>query len=303
MRTFFIYLLCLVSLLFARCKDETDPPKWAYFGQQIPQDSAEIFAPNFISLDDRWEGNANFSPDGRSFYFNVFTDSLKTKDIYVSKVEDEAWTVPSVFEEVGPYDNWEPFISYSGREFYFVSTQPPGSEEWNGRLMKMTKNRNDKWSEPKMVDVGFDTENGYWFPNHSEKNPRYLYFGGNIADLGSVGKGDLYMYDQQKMIAFHVEELSSEEEDWDPFVSPDGSFIMWASDRPGGYGGTDLYVSKRTELGWGNAILLGPEVNSSDYEVAPRISNDGSVLFFDRPIDGSQDIFWITSDYVKRMLD
>ena len=44
-----------------------------------------------------------------------------------------------------------------------------------------------------------------------------LYFGGNIEEIPSKGKGDLYVYDQANDTVINIESLNSEEEDWDPF--------------------------------------------------------------------------------------
>ncbi|MBI2722067.1 MAG: PD40 domain-containing protein [Bacteroidetes bacterium] len=70
---------------------------------------------------------------------------------------------------------------------------------------------------------------------------------------------------------------------WEPcaFLSADGSTLYFVSDRPGGYGGTDIYKSKKTKLGdWGRAVNLGPTVNSAYDEYAPFIHPDGVTLFY-----------------------
>ncbi len=68
-----------------------------------------------------------------------------------------------------------------------------------------------------------------------------------------------------------------------PSISADGLSLYFASDRPGGYGNFDIYVSRRktTEEPWGIPVNLGPGVNSSAYENHPSISADGLTLYFD----------------------
>ncbi len=270
-----------------------------YFGQKIPTDLAQKFAPGIISQENRWEGNANFSPDGKEFYFNVFSDTFKTKAIYWSRYIEGVWSEPEKLEVLGDFGNWEPFISYSGKELFFVSARPPGSEVWNGRIWRTIKNGENTWLEPEMIDLGYETENGFWFPNHSRKNDNILYFGGNIEGIGTTGKGDLYSYNRSENQVTNIKELSSPQEDWDPFIAPDESYLMWASDRPGGYGGTDIYISFQSGDGWSEPVNLGKRVNSEKYEVAPRVSSDGKVLFFDRPDSGTQDIYWISSSILE----
>ncbi len=295
-----LQLLFPALILLTSCQDKTDESIVNYFGQIPPKDIAEIFAPRIISLENRWEGNANFSKDGKEFYFNVYTDSLKNKSIFWCQYLDNKWSEPEKLEAIGDHDNYEPFISHSGRELYFVSTRSPGNEEWNGRIWKTEKDVDNNWTIPKLINIA-QTKNGLWFPNHSQLNNKIIYFGGNLEDIGSVGKGDLYYYHIEKDTIINIQKLNSEEEDWDPFISPNESYLLWASEREGGYGDTDIYVSFKTEKGWGKPINLGKQVNSAGYEVAPRVSSDGKVLFFDRPQNGTQDIYWISSSIIENL--
>ncbi len=57
--------------------------------------------------------------------------------------------------------------------------------------------------------------------------------------------------------------------------------IYFTSDRPGGFGGRDIYVSKKQPDGtWGEAINLGPDINTEQDETGPYIHVDGETLFF-----------------------
>jgi Tol biopolymer transport system component len=64
-------------------------------------------------------------------------------------------------------------------------------------------------------------------------------------------------------------------------VSADGSTIYFTSFRPGGIGGTDIYVSKKLPSGeWGTAQNLGTDINTPMNEDFPNISPDGKTLYF-----------------------
>lgn len=69
---------------------------------------------------------------------------------------------------------------------------------------------------------------------------------------------------------------------WDsqPSISSDGNTLYFVSDRPGGYGGTDIYVSRKTRDGWSRPENLGPTVNSSYDEMSPVIGSDNKSLTF-----------------------
>jgi hypothetical protein len=64
------------------------------------------------------------------------------------------------------------------------------------------------------------------------------------------------------------------------FISEDGSQLIFASDRPGGFGGLDLYVSRKVNGEWGTAVNLGPEINTPFNEDRPFLSNHDKTLFF-----------------------
>ena len=64
------------------------------------------------------------------------------------------------------------------------------------------------------------------------------------------------------------------------FISEDGKSMIFASDRPGGFGGLDLYLSNKVKGDWGSAVNLGPEINTPFNEDRPFLINNGKTLFF-----------------------
>lgn len=91
-----------------------------------------------------------------------------------------------------------------------------------------------------------------------------------------------------------------------PCVSADGLSLYFTSDRPGGFGGVDIWVTMRAtkDDNWGEPVNLGPVVNSTSGEVRPAISADELTLFFNsgfprkagppRPGGFGQSDLWIT---------
>jgi len=64
-----------------------------------------------------------------------------------------------------------------------------------------------------------------------------------------------------------------------PSISADGDRLYFASDRPGGLGGMDIYVVTKDGNAWGAPVNLGPEVNTPGNEIFPFIHADGSLFF------------------------
>ncbi|WP_129791713.1 PD40 domain-containing protein [Sphingosinicella sp. CPCC 101087] len=79
--------------------------------------------------------------------------------------------------------------------------------------------------------------------------------------------------------AAHPVTFNSSDRDFDPAFSADGRFVYFASDRPGGLGGDDLYRVAVTSGGFGPAEHL-EGVNGPADEWAPMLSRDGSRLIF-----------------------
>ena len=76
--------------------------------------------------------------------------------------------------------------------------------------------------------------------------------------------------------------VNSSAHDCCPSISADGRTLFFGSNRPGGYGSWDLWLTTRatTDDPWGEPVNLGPTVNSSAMDDGASISADGSTLFF-----------------------
>lgn len=107
----------------------------------------------------------------------------------------------------------------------------------------------------------------------------------------------------------HVERLPAylNSSTWDSqaAISCDGRQLFFASTRPGGLGGSDLYRCYRLPDGsWSEPVNLGAGVNTPDDEEAPFLSNDGETLYFasmGHDSYGDQDIFYSRWDEGRQM--
>lgn len=83
-------------------------------------------------------------------------------------------------------------------------------------------------------------------------------------------------------------------------ISADGNELYFTSNRPGGFGGLDIYVCKRLPNGeWGTPVNLGPQINTEQDEISPFIHPDGVTLFFSskgHKTMGGFDIFFSEKD-------
>lgn len=76
--------------------------------------------------------------------------------------------------------------------------------------------------------------------------------------------------------------INTDYSEYDPEMSADGLTLFVRSDRPEGFGATDLYVCSRSSLtaSWPDPVNLGPNVNSVADEARCSISSDGRTLYF-----------------------
>ena len=94
-----------------------------------------------------------------------------------------------------------------------------------------------------------------------------------------------------------VEELPFNSSDYScahPNLTPNGRFLFFSSNMPGGFGGKDIYVVERFGTGWGTPINLGPAINTSGDEMFPYYEASGRLYFSsDGHVGlGGQDIYF-----------
>jgi outer membrane protein OmpA-like peptidoglycan-associated protein len=65
-----------------------------------------------------------------------------------------------------------------------------------------------------------------------------------------------------------------------PTLSPNGRLLFFTSNRPGGFGGADIWVSKLDGKGFGEPVNLGTSINTAGEEITPFIHIDGSTFYY-----------------------
>ncbi len=112
---------------------------------------------------------------------------------------------------------------------------------------------------------------------------KWLVFAGQYPD--SYGRFDLYMsvltekgWSLRQNLG---EKINSEFWESSPCLSPDKRELYFSSDRPGGFGGIDIYVSRLMANGrWSEPENLGPAINTAGDESSPFLHADNETLYF-----------------------
>jgi hypothetical protein len=260
-----------------------------YFGQEPPGLVPEIFAPGIICLENRYEHYATFTPDGNEFCFVVTNSSWSGSSAFYVKQEQGQWTEPRPADFIDYNDVWNPHFSPDGQGFYFVSYSPssPPANIW------MCEKTPNGWSGPVKLGSPVNSSRNEW--GFSVMPDKSIYLCSHRP--GGSGACDIWYcqyLDGQYVSAENIAILNMASYDCAPYVPPDQSFLVFDSNRSGGYGTIDLYISYRSENGaWTTPINLGPHINTRDIEFSFSLSPDAKYGFFTRRSNNNSDIYWV----------
>ncbi|WKN32758.1 OmpA family protein [Porifericola rhodea] len=136
----------------------------------------------------------------------------------------------------------------------------------------------NSWSTPEVLEV--NTKYNVGTAGISADGQEMMIFVGGENNTGSIysiskdGKGWSSPIDIGSRVNSRFLETAAS-------ITPDGKTLYFASNRPDGYGGMDIYKSERQSDGsWGKAVNLGETINTPNNEDAPFIHPDSKTLFF-----------------------
>ena len=281
-KAIFIGIVILLFLTLSNCTRQSGRPvlKGLYLGQEPPGMTPKNFAPGIISFGFH-ENGIVFSSDGNELFYSTSDSKYAYKTFIYLKKEDNEWSTPEMAPFSGSYYNHSAFFSPDGKKMYFSSTRPVSSSSDSKKDLDVWVIERDenRWGNPVHLDSPLNTDKSEQITSIAANGSIYL------RTNYEAGKWGIYISRLENGRYTAAEKLgktiNAGYNEGNPFVSPDERFMLFKSGRPGGYGGTDLYVSFRQKDGsWGEPINLGSEINSPEHELEPRFSPDGKYLFF-----------------------
>jgi Tol biopolymer transport system component len=262
--------------------------------EPVASDEPLLFAPGEISTGSM-ELNSSFTRDGKIVYFTKRTPKAQLWVMVSSHMDSRGhWSKPEVLPFSGQYNDFDPFLSPDESALYWSSSRPveAGGQPKRDFDIWRVRRAGDGWGQPEHLGPNVNTQSQEFYPSISSDGT--LFFSSNRP--GGLGELDVYQARRDGDDFAAAENVgsavNSDRSDGDPYISPDGSFLVFVSyGRTDGLGGGDLYISRRSGAAWTPARNLGPKINSPALEFCPIGSPDGRRLFFtsdrgfaDRPL-------------------
>jgi hypothetical protein len=296
-------LLLITTIVICGQSNDFPKPTGQYLGQKPPGITPEIFAPGFVSTKEYGELNSVFTKDGNEFYFSRRGVPGKFSTIMVTRQANGKWCNPEPVNFSGIKDDIDLFITPDGKSMIYCSYDKeinnaksrPNHDFW------ISKRAGEKWSSPMPFAKEAISEFEDYYPVVTDNGN--LYFN---SQRGGPGTNDIYIsrylngnYTKADKLPEPINTLYRE---FDAFIISNESLMIFSSDKPGGYGGSDLYISqKRSDGSWTEPRNLGKSINSESSEYGAALTPDDKYLFFTSNRNGSEDIFWISTEIIEEL--
>lgn len=214
-------------------------------------------------------------------------------DLFISYKDGSKWTTPVPIESINSkFDDQNPVISEDGKILFFSSNRPNGKGGFDIWSSVLTKDK--KWSNPYLLGGDVNTQFDEVFPEIAPAQ-NALFFSSNrplskkspdnqIINADKPGNYNIYrsirIPENNEIVssgppAFgfveNVEELNSPSNQGKVAVSQDGNLIYLSSDRAGGNGGYDIYISAFKDGKYITPINFKAPINTEYDEISPSM--------------------------------
>lgn len=174
-------------------------------------------------------------------------------------------------------DDFGTALSRSGRVIYFSSER-----DGDGQRLYSVERSSSGWRDPE--EISGDVNDGKHVGAATvTPDGQFMVFSAYGHAAGGMGRTDLYSAQKVDgkwvMVQNLGSSVNSEYFDSQPTITSDGMTVYFASDRPGGSGGTDIWMTTRTGDSWSSAVNV-KNVNSPADDIAPSIAPDGKTFYF-----------------------
>ena len=235
--------------------------------------------------------NQRLKPEAEWLITNIYF----AKEAIMNPLEISPVKLPEIIN-AGPLQY---FPVLTGDEEQILFTKRQGAHpRYDENIYASKKDENGNWIPPYSLSANINTASNEGTCTISADGKVLIFT--SCQGRGSFGSCDLYIsYREGKDWTRPINlgpNVNSKFWDSQPSLSADGRKLYFVSERPGGRGGRDIWVSQRDESdAWESAVNLGPSINTSRDEVSPFIHVNGQTLYFASkgyPGLGGYDLFY-----------
>ncbi|MCX6285889.1 MAG: putative Ig domain-containing protein [Bacteroidetes bacterium] len=279
----------LILLFGVILSAQTIPPDSLYMGQTPPGNTPRIFAQGIISLTGRTEYGISISPDGDEMLFAI--GNWPNKRTMIMKYENNHWTGPDTVSFSLTRSAEEAIYSTGGQRVYYYAYNPPNPV--GGADLCYSEKNGSVWGDPVNLGSPLNTSQDEYHPCVVADSSVYFE---NSAGKICYSKYQNGAYQPRIVLPSMFNDPNMA---WgNPYVSPDESYFIFNSSRPGGFGSTDLYISyKKNDGTWTNPKNLGNIINTSTSENGAEITDDNLYMTY----VSNNDIYWVGSDFIDSL--
>lgn len=204
-----------------------------------------------------------------------------TNNSYDLEIENVGFPISTKNNEFSPLISADETIMFFMRIAKSRENWRIGRFETQGNAQILySLNTTGQWEEPKQLQITLPEKETYVALAGLAHDGEQIFL-----QIGEGKKADIYegYFSNGKIVNLQKLPNSINSKHWEGRVSlsPDGLTLYFSSDRPGGFGGKDIYKVEKNERGiWGKAQNLGENINTRYNEDAPFMHPNNSSLYF-----------------------
>ncbi|HZV11790.1 MAG TPA: hypothetical protein VFA55_01140, partial [Candidatus Kapabacteria bacterium] len=230
-----------------------------------------------------------------NFYCSTPQQTTKAPTLRQDQVENHPEVTITNTEALNTAaDELSPTVSGDSKFLFFTSDRSGGQ---GGQDIYLAANHDGAWGNITNLGSLINTSDNEGSPSLTPDR-QTMYFA--MCDhSGGYGDCDIYTAELVGGVWTNVRNLgpSVNTSAWEsqPSIAPDGRTLYFASNRPGGHGGKDIWMTVKTgDTTWSTPVDLGDAINTDGDEQCPSIASDGRTMYFSsdgKPGLGGFDIF------------
>lgn len=215
------------------------------------------------------------------------------------EIENMGEIVNSAYDDYGPIvDADESILIFTTRRLQDNLNEVLADDNFPYEDIFISHNIDSAWAHPANIGEHINTlYHGSSVGLSKDGRQLFIYKDDNQGDIFVSDLEENGEWSEPQPLGNHINTAYSETS---MSLSPDGNTMFFASNRPEGFGGFDIWITQKNKKGqWEKPVNLGSEINTKYDEDAPFIGFDGTTMYFSS--DGGEgmggfDIYRITYD-------